>query len=204
MFIIQHSPFSIMGSPWGQRSCLADPFLYTMCIAQYSLEPRRCSRNSCWMRNVLNEHFPEPSPGVTQAVPGPAKEVVRWPCFAFHSPLGRAFTYVMEQQWNPTIPKYFPSSQPSIRPQKGGRKSKRKRRAPNCMLLGTEKWALFSPRVMWGHSGRWGGMFYWASEQPSSEESRAPAWVSAVEAFSTSAPNLLCNLHQVTFPLWVS
>lgn len=62
-----------------------------------SLELENAQEIVVGARNVLNDHFPESSPGVTQAVPGPTKELVRWSCFAFPCPLGRAFTYVMEQ-----------------------------------------------------------------------------------------------------------
>lgn len=68
MFIIQPSLFSIMGSPWGQWSCLSYPFLYTTRIAQ-CLEPRRCSRNS-WMRNVLKWAFPGIKPWGDPGSPG--------------------------------------------------------------------------------------------------------------------------------------
>ena len=68
MFIIQPSLFSIMGSPWGQWSCLSYPFLYSTQIAQ-CLERRRCSRNS-WMRNVLKWAFPGTKPWGDPGSPG--------------------------------------------------------------------------------------------------------------------------------------
>lgn len=99
-FITRHPLTSVVGSPGGQWPCLSYPFLCTTFTAQ-CLALSRCSRNCCWIRNILNEYFSEPSPEGDWGNLGTRRRACRMVLLCIPAPLCSVFTYEMNQQWNP-------------------------------------------------------------------------------------------------------